>query len=89
MSALCVLLPQKVHVTGYCSAQGCGRGHPVPCTDPPDSLLQRESLFYPGWVYTIPTAILRVPFSLVEGVTWSVIVFFLVGLNPSPGRYVA
>ena len=49
--------------------------------------MQRNNLFYPGWVYTIPTALLRLPFSAVEGVVWGVLVYWLVGLDPEPGRW--
>ena len=48
--------------------------------------LQRSSLFYPGWVYTIPTFLLRLPFSIVEGIVWSVLVYWMVGLTPQAGR---
>lgn len=49
--------------------------------------MQRSNAFYPGWVYTIPTFILRLPFSAVEGIVWSICVYWLVGLDPEPGRF--
>ena len=50
-------------------------------------VVQRNNMFYPGWVYTIPTALLRLPFSAVEGIVWGIMVYILVGHDPEPGRH--
>ncbi|CAK9221411.1 unnamed protein product [Sphagnum troendelagicum] len=48
---------------------------------------QRDSLFYPSWAFSIPSWILRLPYSMVEGVIWSCIVYYSIGLAPEPGRF--
>lgn len=48
---------------------------------------QRNSYFYPAWAFSIPSWILRIPYSIVEAVVWSCVVYYSVGLAPSVGRY--
>lgn len=48
---------------------------------------QRGNLFYPGWAWSLATWILGVPYSLVEAVIWSCVVYYTVGFAPAPGRY--
>lgn len=47
---------------------------------------QRDNLFYPAWAFTIPSWILRIPYSFAESIIWSGIVYYSVGLAPEPGR---
>lgn len=48
---------------------------------------QRDNNFYPAWAWSVSSWILRVPYSLVEAVVWSVIVYYSVGFSPSAGRF--
>ncbi|XP_072954744.1 ABC transporter G family member 51 [Typha angustifolia] len=48
---------------------------------------QRENFFHPAWAYSIPSWILRVPYSIVEAVVWSCVVYYTVGFAPSVGRF--
>ncbi|KAJ9565282.1 hypothetical protein OSB04_001248 [Centaurea solstitialis] len=48
---------------------------------------QRDNNFYPAWAWSISSWILRVPYSAVEAVVWSVIVYYSVGFSPSAGRF--
>jgi hypothetical protein len=47
---------------------------------------QRAAQFFPAWAFCAPTTLLRVPFSFLEGLLWSVIVYFLAGLALDAGR---
>lgn len=49
---------------------------------------QRDNLFYPGWAFSFPSWIIRLPYSLAESLIWSGIVYYIVGLSPEPGRLV-
>ncbi|WVY92651.1 hypothetical protein V8G54_031739 [Vigna mungo] len=48
---------------------------------------QRGNLFYPGWAWSLATWILGVPYSLVEAVVWTCVVYYSVGFAPAPGRF--
>eukprot|EP00898_Chlorokybus_atmophyticus_P004211 jgi/Chlat1/4791/Chrsp31S04779 len=48
---------------------------------------QRDNYFYPAWVYSLPVTILRIPYSIVEALLWSCIVYWVVGLTPDAGRF--
>ena len=47
---------------------------------------QRELYFYPAWAYAIPSAILKVPFSLLEAVVWTSLTYYVIGYTPEVGR---
>jgi ABC-type multidrug transport system permease subunit len=47
---------------------------------------QKYSLLFPGWAYAIPFGIVRVPITLIEVTLWSVMVYWLVGLEANAGR---
>ena len=49
---------------------------------------QRDNLFHPAWVWSVVSWILRVPYSIVESIVWSCVVYYTVGFAPSAGRYV-
>ncbi|XP_042491605.1 ABC transporter G family member 31-like [Macadamia integrifolia] len=48
---------------------------------------QRDNFFHPAWVWAIPSWILRVPYSVIEAVVWSCVVYYTVGFAPSAGRF--
>ena len=48
--------------------------------------MQRDNLFYTAMSYCSPATLLRVPYSLTEAVTWTVLTYFEVGLAANPGR---
>ena len=48
---------------------------------------QRDNRFYPAWAFVFPVTVLRTPYSLMVAVIWSVLVYFSVNLDPSPGRF--
>ncbi|KAI7727850.1 hypothetical protein M8C21_031338 [Ambrosia artemisiifolia] len=48
---------------------------------------QRDLLFHPTWVYTLPTFLLRLPICLFESVCWMVILYYGVGLAPEASRF--
>lgn len=48
---------------------------------------QRDNLFYPAWAFCVPGWIMRIPYSAIEAVIWSCIVYFVVGLAPEAGRF--
>ena len=48
---------------------------------------QRGNLFYPAWAWTLSTWILQFPYSIVESVAWTGVVYYIIGFAPSLGRY--
>ncbi|XP_048137644.1 pleiotropic drug resistance protein 3-like [Rhodamnia argentea] len=48
---------------------------------------QRDFFFYPAWAYTIPAAILKIPFSLLDAFLWTAITYYGVGYSPEPQRF--
>ncbi|KAK1392228.1 ABC transporter G family member 31 like [Heracleum sosnowskyi] len=48
---------------------------------------QRDNYFYPAWAWSISSWILRVPYSVVEAIVWSCIVYYTVGFAPGTGRF--
>ncbi|XP_019055632.1 PREDICTED: pleiotropic drug resistance protein 3-like [Nelumbo nucifera] len=49
---------------------------------------QREMYFYPAWAYSIPTAVLKIPLSLVESFVWTTLTYYVIGYSPEFGRYI-
>ncbi|KAK9152794.1 hypothetical protein Sjap_000274 [Stephania japonica] len=47
---------------------------------------QRDNHFHPAWAWSIPNWILRVPYSAIEAIAWSCIVYYTVGFAPGAGR---
>ncbi|KAL6559850.1 transcription factor [Orobanche gracilis] len=47
---------------------------------------QRDSLFFPSWVYSLPTWILKIPISFVEIGIWVAITYYGIGYDPSIAR---
>ncbi|CAH2060101.1 unnamed protein product [Thlaspi arvense] len=48
---------------------------------------QRDNSFHPAWSWSVASWILRVPYSILEAVVWTCVVYYSVGLAPSPGRF--
>ncbi|XP_019100821.1 PREDICTED: ABC transporter G family member 31 [Camelina sativa] len=48
---------------------------------------QRDNSFHPAWSWSIASWLLRVPYSILEAVVWTCVVYYSVGLAPSPGRF--
>ncbi|XP_044500394.1 pleiotropic drug resistance protein 3-like isoform X2 [Mangifera indica] len=48
---------------------------------------QRDLRFYPAWAYAIPTAILKVPLSLIESVVWTCLTYYVIGYTPEASRF--
>ncbi|KAK8467132.1 hypothetical protein PHAVU_008G261600 [Phaseolus vulgaris] len=48
---------------------------------------QRDNLFYPAWAWSVTSWVLRIPYSVIEAVIWTVVVYYSVGFAPSAGRF--
>ncbi|XP_042513197.1 ABC transporter G family member 31-like isoform X2 [Macadamia integrifolia] len=48
---------------------------------------QRDNSFHPAWAWSIPSWLLRVPYSVIEAIVWSCVVYYTVGFAPSAGRF--
>ncbi|XP_027114927.2 pleiotropic drug resistance protein 3 [Coffea arabica] len=48
---------------------------------------QRDLYFYPAWAYAIPSAILKIPISLLEATAWTCITYYGIGYSPEIGRF--
>jgi hypothetical protein len=49
---------------------------------------QRDLYFYPAWTYSIPAAILKIPFSFLDALLWTSLTYYVIGYSPEPERYV-
>ena len=47
---------------------------------------QRDNLFFPVTSYVLPISLLRLPYSGINSMVWSCIVYWAVGLTYAPGR---
>ncbi|MBA0548689.1 hypothetical protein Golob_019773, partial [Gossypium lobatum] len=47
---------------------------------------QRDLYFYPSWAYSIPSVILKIPFSFLDTFLWTTLTYFGVGYSPEPER---
>ena len=47
---------------------------------------QKYTLFFPGWAYSIPFATIHIPRALIEVSMWSLVVYWVVGLEAEPSR---
>ena len=47
---------------------------------------QRDLYFYPAWSYSIPAAILKIPFSFLDAFLWTSLTYFIIGYSPEPER---
>ncbi|KAL0921025.1 hypothetical protein M5K25_008052 [Dendrobium thyrsiflorum] len=48
---------------------------------------QRDLLFYPTWVFTVPNCIIRIPISMIESAVWVFVTYYLVGFAPEFSRF--
>ncbi|CAN1282354.1 ABC transporter G family member 31 [Linum perenne] len=48
---------------------------------------QRDNLFHPAWAWSLASFLLRVPYSILEAVVWSLIVYYSVGFSPEIWRF--
>ncbi|XP_024516623.1 ABC transporter G family member 31 [Selaginella moellendorffii] len=48
---------------------------------------QRDNRFYPAWAFSLPSWFLRIPYSVVEAVIWSCIIYYCVGFTPEADRF--
>ncbi|KMT19204.1 hypothetical protein BVRB_1g015960 [Beta vulgaris subsp. vulgaris] len=48
---------------------------------------QRDNCFYPAWAWSLSSWVLRVPYSVLESVVWSCVVYYTVGFAPATGRF--
>ncbi|CAI9101373.1 OLC1v1038679C1 [Oldenlandia corymbosa var. corymbosa] len=48
---------------------------------------QRDLFFYPAWAYTIPSAVLKIPLSMLESAVWTSITYYGIGYSPDLGRF--
>ncbi|KAG0455937.1 hypothetical protein HPP92_023725 [Vanilla planifolia] len=48
---------------------------------------QRDLLFYPAWVFTLPNFLLTIPMSVVESLVWVVISYYTIGFAPEASRF--
>lgn len=49
---------------------------------------QRDLLFYPAWVYSLPPWLLKIPISFIEAALTAFITYYVIGFDPNIGRYV-
>ncbi|KAJ3697920.1 hypothetical protein LUZ61_001625 [Rhynchospora tenuis] len=47
---------------------------------------QRNLLFFPGWIYAIPSWILHIPISFLNATIWVGMTYYAIGLDPSFSR---
>lgn len=40
---------------------------------------QKELCFFPAWAYTIPSAVLKIPLSLLESFIWTTLSYYVIG----------
>ncbi|XP_031100886.1 ABC transporter G family member 31 [Ipomoea triloba] len=48
---------------------------------------QRDNLFYPAWAWSISSWVTRIPYSIIEAIIWSCVVYYSVGFAPGAGRF--
>ncbi|KAL1161231.1 hypothetical protein V6Z11_A07G119600 [Gossypium hirsutum] len=48
---------------------------------------QSDNLFHPAWIWSVVSWIIRVPYSVIEAVVWSCVLYYTVGFAPSAGRF--
>ncbi|KAJ4977274.1 hypothetical protein NE237_002380 [Protea cynaroides] len=48
---------------------------------------QRDCYFYPAWAYGIPSAIVKVPLSVMQSLVWTGLTYYVIGYSPEFGRF--
>ncbi|KAK9987252.1 hypothetical protein SO802_019626 [Lithocarpus litseifolius] len=51
------------------------------------ALQAKKLLFYPPWAYSLPAWIIKIPITFVEVVVWVFITYYVIGFDPSVGRF--
>lgn len=49
---------------------------------------QRDFYLHPAWAYSIPAAILKIPFSFLDAFLWTALTYYVIGYSPEPQRCV-
>ncbi|TXG63220.1 hypothetical protein EZV62_010214 [Acer yangbiense] len=48
---------------------------------------QRDFYFYPAWACSLPSIILKFPFSMLDAFLWTAITYYVIGYSPEPERF--
>ncbi|XP_031487459.1 ABC transporter G family member 42-like [Nymphaea colorata] len=48
---------------------------------------QRDLLFYPAWVFTVPNMLLKIPISMIETTVWMAVTYYTIGFAPDAERF--
>ncbi|MQL95669.1 hypothetical protein Taro_028335 [Colocasia esculenta] len=48
---------------------------------------QRDLMFFPAWVYALPSWIVKIPITLVEVAAWVFMNYYVIGYDPNVGRF--
>ncbi|CAM6091822.1 unnamed protein product [Calypogeia fissa] len=48
---------------------------------------EKELFLYPAWCMTLPMFLLRIPWTILEAGVYLIIVYFVTGFSPEPGRF--
>lgn len=49
---------------------------------------QKEFYLYPAWAYCLPSAILKIPFSVLDSIVWTSVTYYVIGYSPEITRQV-
>lgn len=47
---------------------------------------QRDFYFYPAWTYSIPAALSKIPFSVLDALLWTGSTYYVIGYSPEMER---
>lgn len=47
---------------------------------------QRDLLFHPAWTFTLPSALLTIPISVLESIVWMIMTYYTIGFAPEASR---
>ena len=70
----------------YKETRAASPSDPVQVQRLPGWFKQRDNYFYPAWAYVFPTTVLRMPYSLLIALLWSLVIYYPVGLAPQASR---
>ncbi|MFS7980698.1 putative ABC-type maltose transporter [Helianthus anomalus] len=48
----------------------------------------RDFMFYPSWAYALPTWIVKIPISFIEVGLWTILTYYVIGLDPEFTRFI-
>ncbi|KAL9325717.1 hypothetical protein ACSQ67_006362 [Phaseolus vulgaris] len=49
---------------------------------------QTEFYLYPAWAYCLPSAILKIPFSVLDSIVWTSVTYYVIGYSPEITRQI-